>query len=192
MYNYLMRMMSSLGNKDEGQLAQFNINSNLGFTPVDNDSVKQIDWDPQARSHQFEGTPRNDYSTKLMPELSDVDSVLPMNGNASLGKRTLMHESMMAEPPSPMSGRSNANLLTLSHPHKMIKMEQRSPRMSMASPVVTFDKNGNFDQDPDQMSSKSGFDDILDHMDNRSQQGFTELEDFISKKEEDRHYLSDF
>jgi hypothetical protein len=162
---------------------------------VDNDSVKQIDWDPHSRGHLLEGTPRNDNAYRLVPEISDVDSILQTNGNASMGKRTLMHESMMAEPPSPMSGQSNANLLTLSYPHKMIKMEPRSPRMSIASPVITFDKHGNYDekfeQDQDQLS-KSAFEDILDNIDSRSQQGFTELEDFISKKEEDRHYMNDF
>lgn len=73
----------------------------------------------------------------------------------------------------------------------MLKMEEASPRMSMSSPMLNFDKNGNFDdkydQDQDQMS-KSGFEDMLENIDNRSQEGFNALEDFISKKEDDQHF----
>lgn len=162
---------------------------------VENDPIKQIDWEHQSRMNQLEEAQRNALSTNFHHDLSEVDSVMPQMGNASLGKRTIRPESLMAEPASPQSFRSNHNLLTLSHPQKMLKMEQASPNMNMSesSPVVHYHKNNGFDdQDQDQMS-KSGFDDILENIDNRSQEGFTALEDFIGKKEEEQPFnMNDF
>lgn len=166
------------------------------FDLVDNDPIKQIDWDHQNPVGQTEETPKHDLSTKYLPDLSDIDSVAPNIGDASLGKRSMLQGSNIAEI-SPHSDISNTNFLTLSNPQKMIKLEPRSPNMSMSSPVH-YDKNGNYDdkyqQDQDQLSSKSGFDDILDNIDNRSQEGFNALEDFITKnKEDDQQFtLNDF
>lgn len=137
----------------------------------------------------MEETPKNNLSTRFHPDISDTDSLMHFNQDASLGKRAIHQISNLAEPPSPQSGRSNANLLTLSNPNKMIKIGPQSPNISMSSPMVTFDQNGNYDEkylrDNDQISEKSNFEDMIDNIDNRSQEGFTALEDFINKKEDD-------